>query len=281
MSLKQKRSLRSFTAPHDHRPGRRKTALVTGASSGIGYEFAKLLAAHRYNLILVARNKQRLDDLAGQLTRVFDITVKVLAKDLAQPGAPREIYSLIEKEGIPVDVLINNAGFTVFGLYSETDDREELDMIQVNVTALAQFTKLFLPSMLKRGEGKILNVASTAAFQPGPLMASYYATKSYVMSLSVALADEVKGTGVSVSVLCPGITRTEFHRRARIGIPPHSEPLLKDPAAVARAGYAGMMKGKRVIVPGIMNRIGAVGVRFLPLPASSRIVWKLHLTQKK
>src|SRR5581483_11195724 len=183
----------------------RKTALVTGASSGIGMEFARLLARDGYHVFLVARSEEPLKVMAREIG-----SATVLVADLASPDAPRHVF---DSAG-PVDILINNAGFGLSGAFAETDLGRELEMIQVNIAALTALTKLFLKPMIERRSGRIVNVASTAAFQPGPLMAVYYATKAYVLSFSEAVADELRGSGVTVTALCPGPTATGFAERA-------------------------------------------------------------------
>ena len=179
------------------------TALVTGASSGIGLELATLLAKDRHDLVLVARGRERLDGVARGLTEEFGVAATVLPADLTDPSAPIDIALALAERKLAIDILVNNAGFGVYGFFAQTPLEKELAMIQVNITALTHLTKLLLPGMLERRRGRILNVASTAAFQPGPLMAVYYATKAYVLSFSEALANETAGTGVTVTALCP------------------------------------------------------------------------------
>lgn len=253
-----------------------KTVLITGASAGIGREFAKIFAREGYQLVLVARNAQALQDVADSLQTEHGVSVRTLSKDLSQPLTPEEIYRELQRDSLAIDVLVNNAGAGVGGLFKDTDLAAELSMIQLNLTSLTHLTKLFLRDMLKRGSGKILNVASTAAFQPGPTMAVYYATKAYVLSFSEALAEEVRGTGVTVTCLSPGSTVTEFQKRAGIsGI-----RLLKfrtmDAATVARAGYEGLIQGKTLVIPGFFNRLFAFGVRLVPRRLVTWAVWWLH-----
>ena len=191
------------------------------------------------------------------------IFVIILGKDLSSINAANEIYKEAQRQEITVDVLVNNAGFATHGLFSEISLEEEIGEIQVNVTSLTALTKLFLRDMVERGTGKVLNIASTAAFQPGPLMAVYYATKSFVLSFSEALSEELKGTGITVTALCPGPTRTGFSQRASI----QNSILFKkseDPKNVAKIGYKGLMSGKRVVIPGIINVISTNLVKFIP-----------------
>lgn len=186
------------------------TALVTGASSGIGLELARVLARHGHNLVLVARDEIRLNEIARELGKENYVTVKVIARDLSNESAPTDIYNLLHNESVSVDILVNCAGTATLGLFAKADLASQMRMIHVNALALTALTHLFLKDMLNRGRGRILNVASTAAFQPGPLMAVYYATKAYVLSFSEAITNEVSGSGVTVTALCPGPTITGF-----------------------------------------------------------------------
>lgn len=239
-------------------------ALITGATGGIGRELAKIFAANGHDLFLVARDAAGLASLARELAGV---QTAWMAADLTSPSAPGEIFRETGRLALEIDTLVNNAGFGAYGPFSETDPAAEMAMIQVNVSALTHLTKLYLKEMLKNGSGKILNVASTAAFQPGPLMAVYYATKAYVLSFSEAVANEVKGTGVSVTVLCPGPTDTGFHKRAGTGkskLVSGKFLNVMDARSVAEAGYRGLMKGKTVVIPGLKNKLMAESVRFAP-----------------
>ncbi len=242
-----------------------KTALVTGASGGIGYELARLLARDGFNLVLVARSADKLNEMKRQYESRAGIRVHVISKDLAQPSAPREIFDELQREGITVDVLVNNAGFTVFGKFVETEPDAELQMMQVNIVALTHLTKLFLPGMVERGWGRVLNLGSTASFFPGPLMAIYYASKAYVRSFSEALWVELEGTGVTVTVLCPGPTETGFQKRGNMedsGLVAGRKIL--DVRTVARAGYRATMQGRMILVVGLKNWVLAESTRFLP-----------------
>jgi short-subunit dehydrogenase len=241
------------------------TALITGASGGIGMELAKIHASKGDNLVLVARNLSKLDELKGQLVKAYGIKVLNIGIDLSVNNAAQEVYNRTSAENIQVDYLINNAGFGDFGLFTDTDWNKELQMINLNITTLTQFTKYYLKDMVKRGSGKIMNVASTAAFQPGPLMAVYFATKSYVLHFSEAIDNEVRQKGVTVTALCPGATESGFQAAAAM----EDSALVKGkkmPSSrqVALYGYAAMMKGKRVAIHGIMNDVLANSVRFLP-----------------
>jgi short-subunit dehydrogenase len=254
------------------------TALVTGASSGIGWELAKLFAADGARLVLVARSEARLRELAEEVRGRHGTESRVIASDLSRPGAAEEVFGAVEAAGLGVDVLVNNAAFATYGPFAGGDPREELEEIQLNVVALTQLTKLFLPGMLARRRGGILNVASTAGFQPGPQMAVYYATKAYVLSFTEALADELLGTGVTVTVLCPGPTATGFQARASMEgarLVAGSLPLA-DAASVARAGYAGFKRGKRIVIPGLLNRLMVQSLRISPRRMVTRVAGILN-----
>jgi short-subunit dehydrogenase len=240
----------------------RPLALVTGASSGIGKELARVLAPD-HDLILSARRVEELNALAAELRAAHAATCHVSPADLADPRGPRQLFDATAAAGLAVDVLVNNAGFGDHGPFADAELGKLLRMIQVNVTALTELTGLFLPGMRARGRGKLLNVGSVAGFQPGPLMAVYYATKAYVNSLSEALDDELAGTGVTVTCLCPGPTRSEF--RAVAGIQRgFSVAQEMDTRAVAEAGVRGMRRGKRLVIPGFRNRLLIFAERFLP-----------------
>ena len=245
--------------------------LITGASAGIGRELAKVFAANGFNLVLVARSEARLNQLARELESLHKIKVQCLPTDLAKPTAAIELAR--ELGDTPVSVLVNNAGFGSFGPFAKTDRGLQIEMMQVNMVSLVELTHLLLPTMLRRGRGRILNVASTAAFQPWPLVSIYYATKAFVYSFSYALADELTGTGIRVTTLCPGMTRTEFFDRA--GMRKRSW-LMMEPRTVAEKAYRGLMKGKRVVIPGVMNQIGAFLAKRTPDRVTSAIVKRIH-----
>ena len=232
-----------------------ETALITGASAGMGREFARLFAADGYNLVVVARRADALEELVRDLTAAYHVSARAIAADLSQPGAGRTIAAALA--GTPVDVVVNNAGFGAHGPVAEIPLDRQLEMIQVNVTALTELTRLFLPGMLERNRGGVLNVASTAAFQPGPNMAVYYATKAYVLSFTDALAEEAAGTALHVTCLAPGPTATEF-------------------ADVARAGYEGWKHNTTIVVPGFSNRLGAFFVRVSPRSTVRKLTKRLN-----
>jgi len=248
------------------------TALVTGASGGIGEELARLFAADGHDLVLVARSRDKLARLAEELQGKHGIAARVLAADLARAASPQEIFDELQGASVTVDALVNNAGFGSYGLFAETDLKSELDMLQVNVAALTHLTKLFLPAMLARRRGYVMNVASTAAFQPGPLMAVYYASKAYVLSLSEALANECEGTGVRVSALCPGPTETGFVAAAGMGDSKLFDRAVMDARTVAVAGYRGLLAGKTLVIPGFRNNLVARAVGLFPRALVARVV---------
>jgi uncharacterized protein len=259
------------------RAGSGASALITGASSGIGLELAKLFARDGHDVVLVARRADKLKQLAAELGSAHRIRATVIPADLADPVVPEEIFRTLDAADIEVDVVVNNAGFGLVGPFLATDLATELRMIRVNVMALTQLTKLFLPRLLGRGGGRILNVASTAGFQPGPFMAVYYATKAYVISFSEALAEELRGTGVTVTCLCPGLTRTGFQEAARMDrVRLFKLPFVMDAARVARAGYDGVLKGKRMVIPGLVNKLMPLTVRFAPRSIVTRVVRLLN-----
>ena len=243
----------------------KNTALITGASNGIGLELAKIHASKGGDLVLVARNKFKLDEIKIELEKQFKISVYTIGKDLSLTNAAQEIFNETNKENIQVDYLINNAGFGDFGMFAETDWNKELQMINLNITSLTHFTKLYLQDMVKRRSGKIMNVASTAAFQSGPTMSVYCATKAYVLSFTEAISNEVIDKGITVTALCPGATETGFQAAGGLD----DSKLFKDkklPTAkeVAQYGYASVIKGKTVAIHGIMNYLMSNSIRFIP-----------------
>jgi short-subunit dehydrogenase len=243
----------------------KNTALITGASNGIGLELARVHASKGGDLVLVARNKSKLDELKAELEKQFKVSVFTIGKDLSAINSAREVYDETTKQNIQIDYLINNAGFGDFGMFVETDWSKELQMINLNITTLTQFTKLYLKDMVKRRSGKIMNVASTAAFQSGPTMAVYYATKAYVLSFSEAVDNEVSDKGVTITTLCPGATESGFQAAAAMEesnlVKGRKLPTSK---AVAQYGYGAMMKGKTVAIHGMINYLMANSVRFSP-----------------
>ncbi|NUR56904.1 MAG: SDR family oxidoreductase [Acidobacteria bacterium] len=253
-----------------------QTAIVTGASSGIGRELARLFAADGYNLVVVARQREALESLIAGITRDHRVAARALAVDLADPEAGRRIEEDLARAGVLVDVLVNNAGFGLQGAFADLPLERQLAMIQVNVTTLTELTRRFLPGMLARNRGGILNVGSTAGFQPGPFMAGYYATKAYVVSLTEALAEEVAGSAVRVSCLAPGPTATRFAEAARMTETRLFRGGTMTAAAVARIGYDAWKRGKILAVPGVSNKLGVALVRVSPRPLVRTIVKRLN-----
>jgi short-subunit dehydrogenase len=244
----------------------RPVALVTGASSGIGSELARELARDGHDLVLVARRAEPMDRLADEL-KAFGASAIVIAADLAQPGAARSLAGEIDSLGLTVDVLINNAGVGGHGRFDRTDFNRLGEMLQLNIVALTELTRLLLPGMVARRRGRVMLVASTAAFQPGPQMAVYCATKAYVLSFGEAIAYELGGTGVTITTLCPGATATEFSRAAGVdAIPLFQSPFnpVMSAARVAKIGYRALKSGRRVVVSGFLNTLFAACGRFAP-----------------
>jgi short-subunit dehydrogenase len=253
----------------------KETALITGASSGIGADLARLFAKDGWDVVLVARSEGKLRELAAQLGKEHNVTARVVIADLARPNAAQEVVDALG--GLTIDALVNNAGYGLAGPFVETDLKGELEMIQVNVVALTHLTKLLLPGMVARKRGRILNVASTAGFQPGPLMAVYYATKAYVLSFTEALAEELRGSGVTVTALCPGPTATGFAAASNM----ESSRLFKtfrpmSSSKVAAYGYRALQKGKRIAIPGVRNRLMAQSLRISPRKLVTKVVRQMN-----
>lgn len=250
----------------------RKNVLVTGSSSGIGYELCKQFAFHNHNLILVSRDTQRLITFADELQKKFNISIKVISKDLTALTAANEIYDELNKESINVDILVNNAGFNVYGPFWETELLRELQMIQLNLISLTQLTKLVLPSMLKRRFGRIMNIGSTGSYVPGPLNAVYCATKAYVLSFSEAIAEELTGSGVTVTTLCPGATATDFARRANMDDTKLFQGRTMDAKNVAEIGYRALIEGRRTVIAGTGNKFLVYSTKLMPRSIVARMV---------
>jgi uncharacterized protein len=247
-------------------------ALITGASSGIGLELSKLFARDGWNVVLTARNEPRLRELANELEQQHCAKSKIIAEDLSLPGAADRLFAATRE--LPISALVNNAGFGHYGDFANSPAEVHQSMIQVNVSALVDLTHLFLPGMLARRQGIILNVGSVAAFQPGPTVNVYYATKAFVYSFTYALAMELKGSGVTATVLNPGTTRTEFFQRAKIHM---SRPFpLMDPQQVALVGYRAAMSGSTSATPGLVNRIISVVSPCLPSRLTAGVVARIH-----
>lgn len=241
-------------------------AVITGASTGIGRELAHLCARDGYDLLLIARSQSKLESVTAEIRRATGRTVLIVPKDLSRLNAPREVFEETARSGLVVDLLINNAGFGLLGRFWELDRQEQTEMIQLNVSALTELSRLFLPGFIQQRRGRILNVASTAAFQPGPLMSVYYATKSYVVSFSAAIHNEARDYGVTVTCLCPGPTQTEFQQRAGTsGTKLFESRKPMDAATVARIGFNAMKAGKPLVIAGRLNALMAFLTRFAPI----------------
>lgn len=242
-----------------------KTALVTGATSGIGHEIAKILAKDGYNLVIVSRSKEDLDEIAAQLQKLSGAKVTAIAKDLFEPSAAEELYNEVKAQGIAVNILVNDAGQGVYGKFAETDLQEELDIIQLNIVALVTLTKLFLKDMIARGEGRILLLASMVSKISSPLMAVYAGTKAFVYNFSMSLVNELKDTGITITALQPGATDTDFFNKAGA----ENSKIVKDggmadPADVAKDGYEAMMAGESKVVSGAKNKFQATIANVIP-----------------
>ncbi|MET4655984.1 MULTISPECIES: SDR family oxidoreductase [unclassified Exiguobacterium] len=253
-----------------------KTVLITGASGGIGKELADRFAQDGYNMVLVARNEAKILELATDYQMTHGVDVTVIAKDVATPGVPQEIFNELQQKKIHVDYLINNAGFGLYGAFLETDLEQEMNMIEVNIKAVTVMTKLFLPGMVQRNRGGVMNVSSMVGFFPGPLMSVYHATKSYVLSFTEALENEVSGTNVTVTALCPGLTATGFVDRAGMGKSNMLQGKVMEAGRVAEIGYRGFLKGQTLIIPGTQNRIISFIPRLLPRKRLTRMIRKMQ-----
>jgi short-subunit dehydrogenase len=253
-----------------------ETVLVTGASSGIGLELARCFAAEGCRLVLVARKGIALESLAAELRKTHKIQAQVFTADLAQPETPDRLLGHLQAAGIKVDVLVNNAGFGAQGKFAELPLERQLDMLQVNVTAVMHLTRLLLPGMIERRRGGLLNVASTTAFQPGPGMAVYYATKAFVLSFTEALAEEVAGTGLTVTACCPGPTTTNFGAAAGGRFKPLAGKMSMSAESVARLGHRAFRRGRVVAITGLRNQLPAFAVRLTPRSWVRKITKRLN-----
>jgi len=245
-----------------------QTALITGASRGIGLALANVFARENHNLILVARSEDELKEIQTELSEKHGVNVVVFPRDLTEPTAVQQLFEQIEQQNLTVDILVNNAGYGDYGEFASGDWKKLQGMILLNVLALTHLSRLFLPSMIQRGSGKILNLGSTAAFQPGPMMAVYFATKAYVLSFSEAIAAEAEDSGVTVTTLCPGPTQSNFINASNMdqiaGMGSVATDKLSTAAEVAEYGYASLQKGKVIAVPGILNKFLAFSPRLTP-----------------
>lgn len=256
--------------------------LITGASSGIGFELASVFAKNNHNLILVARSTEKLESLKKEIEKTYSVVAQVITADLSKPDAAEQLFIEVEKRNLKVNILVNNAGFGEHGLFISSKLARNEEMINLNILTLTKLTHLFLPEMIKHKHGKILNVASTAAFQPGPLMAVYYATKAFVLSFSEALYEELKGTGVSVSALCPGPTQSNFMAVANAAdVPLLSSLSIPTSKEVAEYGYKALMNNKPVAIHGLFNNIVAKSAGITPRAITRKVVMKLQSKRQK
>lgn len=252
--------------------------LITGASTGIGYELAHCFAKAKHNVVLVARNEEKLSQLANKLETEFHIKALIIPMDITNENAPKIIHKTTEN--IHIDILVNNAGIGANGEFAKISYENEISLLQLNIISLVALSKLYLQDMVKQKPGKILNVASTAAFQPGPYMSSYYASKAFVLHFSEGLYQEYKKYGISISTLCPGATRTPFFENAGMGTSSLATSIvMMDAKKVAIIGYKGLMQNKAVIIPGIINKILAQSVRFTPRFLVRLIAAKLNFSR--
>lgn len=248
------------------------TILITGASSGLGVEFARLAAANGDDLVLVARSVDKLDLLADELRSAHGVKTTVLPYDLSSPGSVDSIVRDLSAASIAVHTLVANAGVGKLGAFAEQSPEDAANMLRLNVESLTMLIRALLPGMLERKAGRILTVASVAAFTPGPLMAVYYASKAYVLHFSVALANELRGTGVTVTCLCPGPTKTGFQKTANMAEAPMFKKLhVMDAASVAKIGYDAMLRGKAIAVTGWANKLSALLTRLAPKTFTAKI----------
>ncbi|MGG7144451.1 SDR family NAD(P)-dependent oxidoreductase [Clostridium nigeriense] len=257
------------------KPYGRSCVLITGATTGIGYELAKLYAKDENNLILVARDEERLKEVKDEL-EFYNIKVYTIALDLSEDNSCEKVLDFVNKKNLSVDILINNAGMGSFGYLSEIEMESELKLIDVNIRAVTELTKIFLPSMIEHGEGAIMNVASTAAFCAGPKMATYYASKSYVLNFTEALYEELKGSEIKVSCLCPGPVKTNFQEKSGIKKKESAKKALMTPRDVAKVAYKDFKKGKLIIIPGFKNKLIITLNKLVPRSLSRKIILMMN-----
>lgn len=257
------------------KPYGRSCALITGATAGIGYELAKLYAKDENNLILVARDEERLKEVKDEL-EFYNIKVYTITLDLSEDNSCEKVLDFVNKKNLSVDILINNAGVGSFGYLSEIEMKKELKLIDVNIRALTELTKIFLPSMIEHGEGAIMNVASTAAFCAGPKMATYYASKSYVLNFTEALYEELKGSEIKVSCLCPGPVKTSFQEKSGIKKKESAKKALMTAKDVAEIAYRDFKKGKLIIIPGFKNKLIITLNKLIPRSLSRKMILMMN-----
>lgn len=249
----------------------KNTVLITGASSGIGAALAKEFAANGHDLVLIARNANRLETISSELRSRYDVLAKIIVRDLADRNSAEAIYRQLQDERINIEILVNNAGFNVYGEFVRTCLEKELQLIELMVASTTSLTKLFVKDMVTRGRGKVLNVCSTGSFTPGPLDAVYQASKAYMLSLSEALHEELRGTGITVTALCPGATETEFAKRANMSDTRLFKGVTMSAESVARIGIKAAVNGKRRVVAGFFNKLLVLSIRFSPTGMLLRI----------
>lgn len=258
-------------------PNHKETVLITGASSGIGYELAREFAKHGHDLVIVAPIEPELRDVASRLSAEYGVSVKPIAEDLRRESAADDIFAQVAASGLSVQILVNNAGLGRRGQFWDIPLEDDISMIRLNIEAGVRLTKRFLPAMLFNERGRILNTASIAGFEPGPLLAVYHATKAFVLSWSEALATELKDTGVTLTVLCPGPVDTDFFEKAgMVDTPAFQQASVMAPQEVAAAAYASLMAGERVVVPGLANKATALGSRLMPESMQAKKNEKLY-----
>jgi short-subunit dehydrogenase len=254
-----------------------ETTLITGASSGIGLHLARQFAQHGHPLVLVAPVEAELQKIASDLKGAHGVNVQVIAKDLEQPDAAQQIFEEVTGAGATVEILVNNAGHGQNGKFWEIPIEKDLSVLRLNVEAVLRLTKLFLPPMIQRGHGRILNTASVAGFMPGPLLAVYHASKAFVLSWSEALATEVEGTGVTVTALCPGPTDTDFFSKAdMVETRAVQKAHVMPPQEVAEIGYKALMNGERVEIAGIINKAMVFSRHLMPVAAQAKMHQKMY-----
>ncbi len=253
-----------------------KNVLITGASGGIGYELALVFARNNYDLILTARNQAMLQKIKTEIESDYSVNVKIISGDLSTHDFPQQLADILSTENISVEILVNNAGFGDYGLFYESDLVKQQEMINLNILALTKLTRLFLPEMVKNKKGRILNLASVAAFIPGPFMSVYYATKAYVLSFTFAIANELKGTGVTVTALCPGPTQSNFSKAASVDGSKLFNSKIPSAASVAAFGYKALMQGKTAAVHGFSNKLNVFFAGLAPRKMAAAMTRKIQ-----
>lgn len=254
----------------------KETVLITGASGGIGKELAELFAKEGRNLVLVARSMENLMEVKKEIESKYNVTITIFSKDLSIEAEIVSLFDEVNEQNLQIDYLVNNAGFGLYGEFINTDLGKELNMIDLNIRTVTHLTKLFLPGMVERNNGGVMNIASTASFQPGPLMSVYYATKAYVLSFTEALQNEMKGTNIRITAVCPGPTETNFGNRASMHESRLFQGAIGDVKDVAKTAYDGFFSGKTIVIPGLSNKLLAGSVRFMPRKFVTSIVRKIQ-----